>query len=193
VSKPIALLLHENIVGPMTFGVVRPVIVFPPDARTWSGDDLLRALTHELEHIRRRDWLILCIARTVCALYWFHPLVWMSWRQLRLEAERASDDAVVRRAEPTAYADQLVALAQRVTATRGRPLLAMANHGDLPARVTAVLDCEQARGRAGALLCVAAVVGALVLLGVMAPLRAVAVTRASALRAQSSRPWCAPG
>jgi beta-lactamase regulating signal transducer with metallopeptidase domain len=41
-------------------------------------------------------------------VYWFHPLVWMAWRQLALEAERSCDDAVLRRSEGTVYADQLV-------------------------------------------------------------------------------------
>jgi beta-lactamase regulating signal transducer with metallopeptidase domain len=44
-------------------------------------------------------------------VYWFHPLVWIAWRRLGLEAEHASDDAVLREADATAYADQLVALA----------------------------------------------------------------------------------
>ena len=45
-------------------------------------------------------------------IYWFHPLVWMAWRRLRLEAEKACDDAVLREAGPEAYADQLVTLAR---------------------------------------------------------------------------------
>jgi beta-lactamase regulating signal transducer with metallopeptidase domain len=83
--RRIELILHENLSGPMTFGFIRPAIVFPPDAPTWSRDDLRRAITHELEHVRRGDWVVFCMARSVCALYWFHPLVWMAWRQLRLE------------------------------------------------------------------------------------------------------------
>ena len=35
------------------------------------------------------------LARAVAAFYWFHPLVWMAWRRLCLEAERSCDDAVV--------------------------------------------------------------------------------------------------
>jgi beta-lactamase regulating signal transducer with metallopeptidase domain len=53
------------------------------------------------------------VARSVCGVYWFHPLVWVCWRHLRLEAERACDDAVVRDGEATAYADQLVTHAVR--------------------------------------------------------------------------------
>ena len=167
-----------NPVGPMTCGVMRPAIVLPRDARDWDQEEFRRAIVHELEHIRRGDWLTLCIARLVCAIYWFHPLVWMAWRQLRLEAEKACDDAVLREALPEAYADQLVTLAERVAADATSSVLAMANRGDLFERVSAVLDERQARGRAGTpWIATAGVCGVLLLFGV-APLRAVVTPRA---------------
>ncbi len=107
--------------GPMTCGVAHPAIVLPLDAQTWEAEDLNRAIVHELEHVRRGDWAIHCLARAVCAVYWFHPLVWIAWRQLALEAERSCDDAVLGRSEATAYADQLVGLARRLSAAAKGP------------------------------------------------------------------------
>jgi len=169
------LLLDETVAGPMTCGVLRPVIVLPRDARVWDAEDLQRAIVHELEHIRRRDWSMLLIARVVCALYWFHPLVWISWRQLRLEAEKACDDAVLRGAHPEVYADQLVMLAERLASDRAQSTLAMANRGDLCARVSAVLDDRQPRGRAGSPWIATVSAAAVLVLAGIAPLRAVAV------------------
>lgn len=175
----IEVLLHEAAAGPMTCGVLRPALVLPPDARHWDQADLRRAIVHELEHIRRGDWFILCLARLVCALYWFHPLVWMAWRRLRLEAEKACDDAVLREALPETYADQLVTLAERVAIDATHSALAMANRGDLFARISAVLDEHQARGRAGARWIVVAGVSGVLLLAGVAPLRAVVTPRPS--------------
>ena len=45
IRRSIEVMVHEAIVGPMTCGVVRHAIVFPPDARTWCDADL-RARTH---------------------------------------------------------------------------------------------------------------------------------------------------
>jgi len=149
VHRRVEVLLQESLSGPMTCGVLRPAIVLPPDARIWDAQDLNRAIVHELEHVRRGDWMWHCLARVVCSVYWFHPLVWISWRQLGLEAERACDDAVLGRSEATAYADQLVGLAQRLSKS---PALAMANRADLSTRVRAVLDSRQPRGRAGTIL-----------------------------------------
>jgi beta-lactamase regulating signal transducer with metallopeptidase domain len=153
------VLLCEAVPGPISCGVVRPIIMLPMDARSWQDDDLRRSIIHELEHVRRGDWITQCVARVVCACYWFHPLVWIGWRQLILEAERSCDDAVLRGAEATVYADQLVALAERLSTAPSRSLLAMANPTDLATRVAAVLDGRQPRGPAGrlpmTLVCVA--------------------------------------
>jgi beta-lactamase regulating signal transducer with metallopeptidase domain len=149
VRRKVEVLLHEGITGPLTCGVWRPAILLPDEACEWNEADLRRALVHELEHVRRGDWAIQLAARATCIFYWFHPLVWVAFRRLSLEAERAADDAVVRSAEHTEYAEQLVSLAGRVSKARTQPALGMANRSDLSARVSALLDASQRRGRAG--------------------------------------------
>ena len=157
----------------MTCGFTRPAIILPVDAREWSEEAIRRALVHELEHVRRRDWSTHLTARALCAVYWFHPLVWVAYRQLSLEAERACDDAVVEREEGTQYAEQLVSLARRMAGADAQPTLAMANRSDLARRVSAVLDSHQPRGRAGLARAalVASLAAALVL--TLAPMRAI--------------------
>jgi len=159
---------------------VRPFIALPLDAPDWSRDDLARALAHELEHVRRADWLLLCLARITAAVYWCHPLVWIARHQLTLEAERACDDAVIGResgasqAGSTAYAAQLVGLAARIARTARPRLLAMAGRRDLATRVRAVLDDHQPRGRAGVTAIVAAGAVAAGIALALSPLRLVA-------------------
>jgi uncharacterized protein (TIGR03435 family) len=176
--RGIEVLLNDSLSGPMTCGVLRPVVILPEDAQSWDEKDLERALIHELEHVRRYDWVIHCFARVACAAYWFHPLVWAAWRQLTLEAERSCDDAVLGNSEPTAYADQLLGLARRRSAGRRSPALAMANRSDLAARIGALLDRKQSRGPAGALLVAACAVAMAIVLA-MSPLRMVAAPRLS--------------
>ncbi|HZL56243.1 MAG TPA: M56 family metallopeptidase, partial [Bryobacteraceae bacterium] len=176
--------LHETLPGPMTCGVAHPTVVLPLDARNWNGEDLNRAIVHELEHVRRGDWVSHCLARAVCALYWFHPLVWMALRRLALEAERSCDDAVLARSEATAYADQLIGVARRVSSEGGMsaakpPLLAMANRADLTTRVSALLDSGQRRGRVGAFPVALACAAAAVLVIALSPLRIVAAPQSA--------------
>jgi beta-lactamase regulating signal transducer with metallopeptidase domain len=78
VGGPIEVLLHEQVPGPMTCGFVHPAVLLPTNSQNWPLEELRRAAVHELEHVRRGDWISRCIARAICAAYWFHPLVWMA-------------------------------------------------------------------------------------------------------------------
>jgi bla regulator protein BlaR1 len=179
IHRRVQVLLHEALTGPMTCGLLHPVIILPHDAENWEGEDLDRAILHELEHVRRADWLSHCLARIACALYWFHPFVWTAWRKLELEAERSCDDAVLRRSEAIAYADQLVGLAKRLSVGQRPPLLAMANRIDLSTRVHAVLDGQQPRGRLGRLSVALAFAATLMIVVIISPLIVTAAPQAA--------------
>ena len=169
IARPVEVLIHETVAAPLTMGVLQPAIVLPDDAHEWSDGDLRRALVHELEHVRRGDWVFHVLARITCAMYWFNPLVWIALRRLGLEAERACDDAVLVVDEGTAYAEQLVELARRMSTASPGPALAMAKRSDLSARVSAILNPRQRRGRAGAPMAVGALSAvAFVVVGVAA-------------------------
>jgi hypothetical protein len=140
------VVLHDEVQIPNTCGVLRPVIALPVDAPQWPEPDLRRVLLHELEHVRRRDWPVHMTARVICTLYWFHPLVWIAWRRLRLESERACDDAVLREEDGAAYAEQLVLLARRIAKEDALPLLSIAGRSNLSTRVAAMLARNVARG-----------------------------------------------
>ena len=189
VRRQVVILRHEKVAAPFMCGLWRPAIVLPAAATTWSDEDVTRALIHELEHVRRRDWIIQCAARLACGGYWFHPLVWIAWRRLSLEAERACDDAVVQRMEGTGYAEQLVVMAQRLSHASAPPVLGMANRSDLASRVAAILDGMQRRGRAGSVR-IATILTAAVLIGAaIVPVRAVvSATPRAATSVASDRP-----
>jgi len=180
IRRKVEVLLHEGISGPITCGIWRPAILLPVEARAWNEADLRRALVHELEHVRRGDWAIQLAARVTCTLYWFHPLVWVALRWLSLEAERAADDGVVQSAEHTEYAEQLVSLAGRLSKARTQLAPGMANRSDLSARVSALLDGSQRRGRAGWWATASALSVASLVVLTLAPVRAVTLARKSA-------------
>lgn len=133
-------------IAPIAYGVVRPRVVLPRGFETWTTVALQSALRHEIEHIRRFDAVWQFLAQAVCALYWFHPLVWRLCRCLRIEAERACDDAVLVTADPTEYADLLMRVAMQQRKGPGRrAALAMANRADIAVRISAILDPGESR------------------------------------------------
>ena len=186
ITRPVAVLLDEGVNSPITCGLIRPAIILPAEAPRWSDEEIQRAMIHEWAHIRRADWPVHLATRVVCAVYWFHPLVWVAWRRLCLEAERACDDAVLQMAERTAYAQQLITLARRHVTSRAVPVLSMAGRSDLSARVCAVLDENQARGPLNVLRACAVVTIAIVLTGVFGPLRASSQTPPGSRQAQAA-------
>jgi len=126
----------------LTWGTLRPCIVLPRGAESWSASRIRFVLEHEAEHIRRGDWLLQIAAETLRALAWFNPLAWAAARRLRVESEHACDDAVLASGvAPTEYAEQLVHVARLLAAPRvAIPAPAMARSSSLERRVSAMLD-----------------------------------------------------
>jgi uncharacterized protein (TIGR03435 family) len=179
IGRRVTVLQAAGIDGFFGCGALRPVILVPGDVAEWHRDDLRRAFIHELEHVRRLDWLILLLSRAVSVLYWFHPLVWAACRRLRLEAERACDDAVLVGDNAAEYASLLLKVAERNPTATGHPLLAMASRGDLSHRVTAILDRTQPRGRVEPRLIAVGLALAFAALSTMSPLVTVAALGSS--------------
>jgi len=81
--------------APAVLRIVRPLIVLPSSGCDDLSDAELEALLcHECAHIRRQDNLIARIESFICALFWFHPLIWIAQRVTVIERERACDEAV---------------------------------------------------------------------------------------------------
>ncbi|MFL6246997.1 MAG: ankyrin repeat domain-containing protein [Thermoanaerobaculia bacterium] len=174
IRRSALVVLSHDVAVPLTFGFRRSTIVVPYAAREWSADELTRALRHELEHVRREDWLMQLAARAACALYWPHPLVWSAWRRFCLEAERACDDAVIGSSEPAAYAGQLVSLARGLRRFTTVPALGMASRSKLAQRVDAILDPTQRRGPHGDFSAAIVLVLLIALLVCVAPAKLIA-------------------
>jgi TonB family protein len=133
----------SSLAMPLTWGILRPVIVLPSGAAHWTEDGRRVVLSHELAHIARHDWLLQICAELARCFYWFHPLVWLAAARLRQESERASDDAVLRSGiAPSHYASQLLDLA-RTLENSGRAwstALAIARPSNLERRFAAMLN-----------------------------------------------------
>jgi TonB family protein len=144
IARPVRLLqCNSPIAMPLTWGILRPVIVLPSGVAQWPEDRRRVVLSHELAHISRHDWLLQICAELSRAVYWFHPLVWVATARLRQESERAADDAVLCSGiAPSNYASQLLDLA-RTLENSGRAwstALAIARPSNLERRFAAMLN-----------------------------------------------------
>jgi hypothetical protein len=132
--------ISREVSGPATFGFVRPLVLLPWAARAWSDVRLAAVLAHEAAHVRRHDIAGQALARLVCAIWWFNPLLWLGLRALRREAELAADDAVLAGGmTPSDYAAALVALVAEIPPHRLHAFSAGMAEPPLLARVQSVL------------------------------------------------------
>lgn len=128
---------------PISVGWLSPVLILPDGWERWSSGHLDAVLTHEREHLRRRDPLIQWFALLNRAILWFHPLAWWLTGRLSTLAEEACDAAVLRAGHsPQDYAGYLIHMAHAVN-RQGRRLnvagMAMPGSG-LPARIRHILE-----------------------------------------------------
>ena len=107
-----ALLTSSELRSPVSWGLMRPVIVLNDDAAE-ARDDAEAIIAHELAHVARLDWAKLLLARVAVALFWFNPLVWLLAREAHQLREEAADDAVLGSdIDDTDYARLLVGVAR---------------------------------------------------------------------------------
>ena len=66
----------DGIASPFVMGLFRPRIYIPFRLGEEEREYILQ---HERYHIRRRDPVIKAAAFLILSVYWFHPLVWISW------------------------------------------------------------------------------------------------------------------
>jgi beta-lactamase regulating signal transducer with metallopeptidase domain len=150
-GRPVRLLQSDQAAVLMTWGVLNPRVMLPAGAPSWDGERIRIVLAHELAHVQRRDWIVQIGSEVLRSLFWFNPLVWLaSWR-LRLESERACDDAVVNLGvSGREYAQHLLDLARQFGQARHTsPLPAVAivsRPSSLERRVIAMLNVDLNRG-----------------------------------------------
>jgi beta-lactamase regulating signal transducer with metallopeptidase domain len=184
VVRPVRLLRSREHNVPVALGTLRPSIVIPSIADTWSDDRRTAVMLHELAHVARYDCLTHTLAVAACAMYWFHPGVWWVARRLRIERELACDDRVIAAGtEPRDYAGHLLEIAYSFGGYRAPALaVSMARPRQLEGRMLAALDAARNRRLPSFRLRLAGGAIAIGLLAVLASARP-AVTAAAAAAA----------
>ena len=148
--RPVYLLQSAEPALLMTWGLLTPKVLLPAGAQSWDTDRIRVVLAHELAHVQRRDWIVQIGSELLRSACWFNPLIWVASSRLRLESERACDDAVVNLGVSGGdYAQHLLDLARQFGRARHAALPAVAivpRPSSLERRVIAMLNVHLNRG-----------------------------------------------
>ena len=123
----VSVLSCPALASPFCWQFHRPYIVLPDFLLGLAPRELRFIVRHELAHLRTGHPLQLFLQRVVEVLFWFHPLVWWSARQVARCREFACDDAAID--QPAEVADYLRTLLivvehSAVESERAAPVLA---------------------------------------------------------------------
>lgn len=134
------LLVSEAVTSPVTFGVLRPVVLLPPQFPELQPHLREAILTHELLHVRRRDWLFLIAEELVRAVFWFHPAIWWLLSEIGLAREQQVDRQVVAETRlRDEYVDALLAIAEAGAQVDLAPASSFLRKRHLKQRVISIL------------------------------------------------------
>lgn len=96
-KRSLSIRQTETIAAPLSYGVIRPVILMPKNTEWKNIYQLRYVLEHEYVHIRRLDMLTKLIMIAAVCIHWFNSLVWVMYILFNRDLELSCDETVVRR------------------------------------------------------------------------------------------------
>ena len=129
---------------PLTYGVLRPVIL-TPTSTDWENTKALQyVFAHEYVHIRRFDSIKKLVLIAALCVHWFNPLVWAMYVLANRDIELSCDEAVVRlfgENTKAAYARSLISMEE--TRSGLTPLCNNFNKNAIEERITAIMKMKK--------------------------------------------------
>jgi len=110
----------EKLSVPVAFGWLRPTVAVPVGFfEEFDAREQRAMLVHELAHLAAGDPAWQAVSDLLCALVWWHPMVWWSRFRLQAASEAAADEASLLVPDgPDVLAGCLVAMGRRLSGAR---------------------------------------------------------------------------
>lgn len=146
--------LSSEVRSPMLFGWLRPVVLLPDDVATWSTPtERAIMVRHESVHYARKDHWIAGFESLARTVFFFHPLVRWTCRQVDIERELVCDEEVLRRGiEPEIYAEAILKVAEHAFAGKASCGVYFSGAGQLDRRIDLLFRPPRRVSRSAVLL-----------------------------------------
>ena len=117
----VALMTSTDIFAPVTMGIARKRVLVPAGMMNeLSHGDLDTAITHELAHVRRNDFLKNLVYEMLSLPMRFHPAFWLTRQRVMETREMVCDEMAAEISGKHEYAQSLLRLATLLL--QGRPV-----------------------------------------------------------------------
>jgi bla regulator protein BlaR1 len=96
ISRPIKTLCSKHTEVPLTYGIIKPVILIPSALIFQMSPGQLEAIiAHEMAHIKRNDYPVNLIQSVLEMVFFFHPVFWWINHEIKKQREMACDEMAV--------------------------------------------------------------------------------------------------
>ena len=143
-KRTIAIRQSSRFSAPLTYGILRPVILVPTSTEWENTASLQYVLEHEYVHIRRFDSIKKIALIIVLCVHWFNPLVWAMYILANRDIELSCDEAVLRlfgENKKATYARVLISMEE--TRNGLTPLCNNFSKNAIEERITAIMKTKK--------------------------------------------------
>jgi bla regulator protein blaR1 len=106
IKKSIKIVISNRVQSPMIFGLFQTYIVLPSQHENWLDlKNYEYIFLHELNHYKNKDLLTNHMILFYQIIYWFNPLVWLAFREMRLDREISCDTSVLHLLDDNSFSE----------------------------------------------------------------------------------------
>lgn len=143
-KRNVSIRQSDMITAPLTYGLLRPVILMPKTTEWENEEQIKYILMHEYVHIRRFDSAAKLIAAITLCVHWFNPMVWIMYALFNRDIELSCDERVVRAfGENTKafYANTLIYMEEKRSGLV--PFYSSFSKNSIEERITAIMKIKK--------------------------------------------------
>jgi bla regulator protein BlaR1 len=145
IKRRVRVKQSENIKIPVTYGILKPVILLPKSLKQSDEEQLRFVLVHELTHIKHFDILLKWILLVAVSMHWFNPFVWIMYVLANRDIELSCDETVLRTTDgefsKTSYAMALISLEEHKL--KVNPIGNYFNRNAIEERITSIMKTKK--------------------------------------------------
>ena len=95
-KRTLSIQSSDQVSTPLSYGILKPVILIPRNLAFENTEVLNYILTHEYVHIRHFDILTKMLMMLAVSIHWFNPMVWVMYLLLNRDIELICDETVIK-------------------------------------------------------------------------------------------------